>query len=153
VPPGWGSSDSDPRTLGGDAGTLGPDHPAAGGGGSGAGPGASEDPGNDPAEGATPGATGADSGTSGGSADAGGVIASRRTPQGSSGSVPLTKAIVTTLTHSLDGSRSTGAIATRSGTGKSSLGSLPTTFCMYEVQMGTATREPVSSRPRLRGRS
>ena len=69
------------------------------------------------------------------------------------GSVPLTNAIDTTRTHSFDGSRSTGTKTIFSGTGKSSRGVSPSTLPMYETQIGTATREPVSSFPRLRGRS
>ena len=69
------------------------------------------------------------------------------------GSVPLTNAIGTTRTHSLDGSRSTGTTTTRSGIENSSRGLSPSTRPMKVVQIGTATREPVSSFPRLRGRS
>src|SRR5205807_1890816 len=78
-------------------------------------------------------------------------IAGRRPQAG--GSVPRTNAIVTTRTHSFDGSRSTGTRTTLSGTAKSSRGLSPRTLPMYETQIGTATREPVSSLPRLRGRS
>jgi hypothetical protein len=54
----------------------------------------------------------------------------RRGPHVLAGSVPRTKAMGTTRTHSLDGSMSTGTIATRSGMGKSSLGLLPSTRVM-----------------------
>jgi hypothetical protein len=151
--------DSEPREAGGEDG-AGAGAPAGGhvelggGGGTGAGLGAGVELDGKPDDGVIPGRTGPDSGTRGGSEPGtAGVIACRRGPHDTSGSVPRRKAIVTILTHSLDGSRSTGTRATRSGTGKSSLGPLPTTFCMYVVQIGTATREPVSSFPRLRGRS
>jgi hypothetical protein len=70
-----------------------------------------------------------------------------------SGSVPRTNAIVTTRTHSFDGSRSIGTSETRSGIGKSSRALSPRILVMYAVQIGTAARAPVSSRPRLLGRS
>src|SRR5262249_8331160 len=92
----------------------------------------------------------------GGTGRPGAVVAGtawRRGPHETLGSVPRTNAIVTTRTHSLDGSRSIGTSDTRSGTGKSSRGLSPRTLVMYGVQIGTGVRPPVSSRPRLRGRS
>src|SRR6185436_6173166 len=101
-----------------------------------------------------PGAAGVAPGVVGGGAPGtptGGTLW-RRAPH-AAGSVPFTNAIGTTRTHSFDGSRSTGTTTTLSGIGKSSLGLSPSTRPMYVVQIGTATREPVSSLPRLRGRS
>ena len=74
-------------------------------------------------------------------------------PHRTLGSVPAMKAIITGRAHVPALVRSTGATTMRSGTGKSSTG-VPASACdMNAVQIGTATREPVSSRPRLRGRS
>src|SRR5262245_44643883 len=74
-------------------------------------------------------------------------------PQLTAGSVPATKAIITGRIQPPLGLRSTGTTTTPSGTGKSSDGVPASASDMYAVQMGTATRDPVSSRPRLRGRS
>ena len=98
-----------------------------------------------PGGGVAPGAPGGPPGAAGGTLW-------RRAPH-AAGSVPFTNAIGTTRTHSFEGSRSTGTITTLSGIGKSSLGLSPSTLPMKVTQIGTATREPVSSLPRLRGRS
>jgi hypothetical protein len=63
------------------------------------------------------------------------------------------KAMVTGRTQPPAGLRSIGTSTTRSGIGKSSVAVPASASCMKEVQIGTATREPVSSLPRLRGRS
>ena len=63
------------------------------------------------------------------------------------------KAMVTGRTHPPLAFMSTGTSTTRSGIGKSSGGVPASASCMNAVQIGTATREPVSSLPRLRGRS
>lgn len=49
--------------------------------------------------------------------------------------------------------RSTGTTTTPSGIGKSSTGFPESASFMNAVQMGTATLDPVSSFPRLRGLS
>ncbi len=72
-------------------------------------------------------------------------------PHVTCGSVPATKAIITGRTQPPPGFKSTGTTTTPSGTGKSSGGAPASASDMKAVQMGTATREPVSSRPRLRG--
>jgi hypothetical protein len=81
-----------------------------------------------------PGA-GAGRGTVGGATGRAGVVVTgvtawRRGPHETLGSVPRTKAIVTTRTHSFDGSRSIGTRETRSGTGKSSRALSPSTLAM-----------------------
>ena len=80
-------------------------------------------------------------------------VGTRLGPQLAFGSVPAMKAMTTGLVHPPPWSRSIGTSTTRSGTGNSSLGVPASAVDMKAVQMGTATREPVSSRPRLRGRS
>jgi hypothetical protein len=67
--------------------------------------------------------------------------------------VPITKAIRAGRLQLPARSRSTGTSTTFSGMGKSSAGIPASAACMKVVQIGTATREPVSSFPRLRGRS
>ena len=79
--------------------------------------------------------------------------APRDGPQVFLGSVPARKAIITGLTQVPAAERSTGTTTTPSGTGKSSTGLPASTSFMKIVQIGTATREPVSSLPRLFGRS
>src|SRR5262249_19502375 len=69
------------------------------------------------------------------------------------GSVPEMKAIITGRTQPPLAFRSTGTTTTLSGTGKSTTGVPASASAMKAVQIGTATRDPVSSRPRLRGRS
>lgn len=74
-------------------------------------------------------------------------------PQVTFGSVPATKAIITGRTQPPPAFKSTGTTTILSGTGKSMAAVPASASDMNAVQMGTATREPVSSRPRLRGRS
>src|SRR5213593_2852261 len=74
-------------------------------------------------------------------------------PHVTCGSVPTMKAIITGRTQPPPGFKSTGTTTTLSGAGKSSPGVPANASDMKAVQIGTATREPVSSRPRLRGRS
>jgi len=69
------------------------------------------------------------------------------------GSVPTRNSMGTSRAHVPDAERSTGMITTPSGTGKSSTGLPASASFMKVVQIGTATREPVSSLPRLLGRS
>src|SRR5207245_5752601 len=76
-------------------------------------------------------------GGAGGAVGSGGV-AWRRAPQPTAGSVPRMNAIVTTRTHSLEGSMSTGTRITLSGTGNSSFGPSPRTLVMAVVRMETA---------------
>jgi hypothetical protein len=54
----------------------------------------------------------------------------RRAPHEAVGSVPFTKAMGTTRTHSFEGSMSTETMTTRSGVGKSSLGLWPSARTM-----------------------
>src|SRR5262249_60181794 len=69
------------------------------------------------------------------------------------GSVPARNAMVTGLRHVPAAERSTGTTTTPSGIGKSSTGLPASASFMNAVQMGTATLDPVSSFPRLRGLS
>ncbi len=74
-------------------------------------------------------------------------------PQMFFGSVPARKAMVTGLAQVPDAERSTDTTTTPSGIEKSSTGFPASASFMKAVQIGTATREPVSSLPRLRGLS
>ena len=85
-------------------------------------------PAREPTTAGPPGAGGS-AGAAPGGASLPGTLC-RRGPQPTAGSVPRTKAIGTTRTHSFDGSRSTGTSTMRSGIAKSSLGLSPRTLPM-----------------------
>src|SRR5262245_14533625 len=74
-------------------------------------------------------------------------------PHVNRGSVPATNAIMTGRKQLPPANKSTGTTTTRSGIWKSTTDVPARASAMKDVQIGTATREPVSSRPRLLGRS
>jgi len=72
-------------------------------------------------------------------------------PHVTRGSVPATNAIMTGRTQPPPAFKSTGTTTTLSGTRKSAAEVPARASAMEAVQIGSATREPISCRPRLYG--